>query len=375
MQFSLNLSSTCFNIQMLSKIKKIVKYEKRIMKNYINFTRDFLAHKLNTLDKTKTNENFNLDELTNDLANADSFDELHAICKKISSRGLKQINILFLPIKLFFESLEEKEINNITKQIVEDFLNNKCTSLKLRYGTRLNYKNSLVSFFDYINSCHNLEKKIDIKSIVLSNIENNVKTNDWINLKELIRINKEIESYIKLGDEIQERYKDILIFNLLSFSGILPNEIISLTEDSFIFRDNEMILKIKGDSNSKNREIPLPKGLIFNNFNNYVKQRNKNIKYFFYNKEKKQLEINYILETVKKFLKFANTEVKDRTPKMLRRSYALILNNERGGNELTQNEQNIKYLLGLANTTQLRDLLKNSSIKVNTVPNIFENNY
>lgn len=110
MQFSLNLSSTCFNIQMLSKIKKIVKYEKRIMKNYINFTRDFLAHKLNTLDKTKTSENFNLDELTNDLANANSFDELHAICKKISSRGLKQINVLFLPIKILNTSFTNRNM-------------------------------------------------------------------------------------------------------------------------------------------------------------------------------------------------------------------------------------------------------------------------
>lgn len=57
---------------------------------------------------------------------------------------------------------------------------------------------------------------------------------------------------------------------------------------------------------------------------------------------------------------------------MLRKSYAIILNNEKGANRLTQPEQNIKYLLGLSNTTQLRELLKYATIEVVTASKVFE---
>ena len=155
--------------------------------------------------------------------------------------------------------------------------------------------------------------------------------------------------------------------------GILPNEMASLTLNSFIFKDSMMFLKIEGNSESKNREIPLPKEKLIRYYNKYIELRNPNAKSFFYNKDNKQIEVNLLSEIVKRLLEFCNVSARDKTPKMLRKTYALFLNNEKGKDGFTQPEQNIKYLLGLANTTQLREILKYGTIDVVTASCVFEN--
>jgi hypothetical protein len=47
--------------------------------------------------------------------------------------------------------------------------------------------------------------------------------------------------------------------------------------------------------------------------------------------------------------------------------------NEQNENGFTQPEQNIKYLLGLANTSQLREILKYGTIDVVTASSVFAN--
>ena len=146
-----------------------------------------------------------------------------------------------------------------------------------------------------------------------------------------------------------------------------------LTLDSFIFKDNMMFLKIEGNSESKNREIPLPKDKLIRYYNKYIDFRNPKAKSFFYNKDFNQIEVSLLSEIVKRLLEFCNVSIIDKTPKMLRKTYALFLNNEKGKDGFTQPEQNIKYLLGLANTTQLREILKYGSIDIETASSAFEN--
>ena len=201
--------------------------------------------------------------------------------------------------------------------------------------------------------------------------KSNNKLIDWLDTDTLTRVNKEILNYFKVDN--LEKYRDILIFRLFCFSGILPNEMASLTLDSFIFKDNMMFLKIEGNSESKNREIPLPKDKLIRYYNKYIELRNPNAKSFFYNKDNKQIEVNLLSEIVKRLLEFCNVSARDKTPKMLRKTYALFLNNEKGKDGFTQPEQNIKYLLGLANTTQLREILKYVTIDVVTASSVFEN--
>jgi hypothetical protein len=80
-----------------------------------------------------------------------------------------------------------------------------------------------------------------------------------------------------------------------------------------------------------------------------------------------------LTDIVKKYLDFCKVDARDKTPKMLRKTYALILNNQKGKDGFTQPEQNIKYLLGLANTSQLREILKYGTIDVVTASTVFEN--
>ena len=78
----------------------------------------------------------------------------------------------------------------------------------------------------------------------------------------------------------------------------------SLTLDSFIFKDNMMFLKIEGNSESKNREIPLPKDKLIRYYNKYIDFRNPKAKSFFYNKDFNQIEVSLLSEIVKRLLEF-----------------------------------------------------------------------
>ena len=345
--------------------------------NYIEFSKEFLIFKLHTLDKSKVKDDFDVIEFEENIKSTNSMEDLHFVCKQIAFKGLKQITTLFNPIKNFFEYLNNtnKDLLDIDTNFIEHYINKICIDMKLSYGTRANYKTTLVSFFTYIDNTCDFEKKFHIKKIKVNSIDESLKpTNkliDWLDTDTLIRVNKEILNYFK--DDSFEKHRDILIFRLFCFSGILPNEMASLTLNSFIFKDSMMFLKIEGNSESKNREIPLPKEKLIRYYNKYIELRNPNAKSFFYNKDNKQIEVNLLSEIVKRLLEFCNVSARDKTPKMLRKTYALFLNNEKGKDGFTQPEQNIKYLLGLANTTQLREILKYGTVDVVTASCVFEN--
>jgi integrase len=147
----------------------------------------------------------------------------------------------------------------------------------------------------------------------------------------------------------------------------------NLTMDSFVFKDNMMFLKINSDIEARNREIPLPKEKLMRYYNKYIKLKEPDTKTFFYGKNKQKIESSFLTDIVKKYLDFCKVDARDKTPKMLRKTYALILNNQKGKDGFTQPEQNIKYLLGLANTSQLREILKYGTIDVVTASTVFEN--
>ena len=343
--------------------------------NYIELAKDFLIYKLHRLDTSKVKDSFDVINLENEIQKSKDIEELHTACKLIAKKGLKQINTLFLPLKSFYEYLESKKdsLLNVDTFYLEDYINKVCIDLDISFGYRSNYKVSLVAFLNYVDNDYKYEHKFNIDKFKVINKKASTKLIDWIDIKTLSKVNKEILKYPYKKNEEFEKNRDILIFRIFCFSGILINEMASLRTDSFIFKDNMMYLKVEGNADSKNREIPLPKEKLIRYYNKYLELRNPNAETFFCSKDGKKIQTGLLSDIVKNYLEFCKVDVRDKTPKMLRKTYALILNNEKGKNGFTQPEQNIKYLLGLANTTQLREILKYGTIDIVTASSVFEN--
>ena len=119
------------------------------IEKYIEFSKEFLLFKLQTLDKSKVKDDFNEIEFKESIKSTSSMEELHIVCKQIAFKGLKQITTLFNPIKNFFEYLNKtnKNLLDIDTNLVEDYIHIACVDMKLSYGTRANYKTTLVPFF------------------------------------------------------------------------------------------------------------------------------------------------------------------------------------------------------------------------------------
>ena len=347
------------------------------MKDYIGYAKDYLIYKLHSFDKSKVNNDFDVIELEDKLNNSTNINELHEASKLIATKGLKQITTVSNALKNFYNHLQkfDDELVKVDTKHIEHYINKVCINNELSFGTRQNYKNNIVSFLTYLDKEHKTDFKIE--KIKVHSIEESKKSSnkliDWLDTKTFIHVNKEILSYWKKDNDSLERNRDILIFRIFSFSGVLPNEMATLTLDSFVFKGREMFLNIDGEG-AKKREIPLPKEKIIRYYNSYIKQREKRAETFFYSPSdyKKTIDTKYLNLVVKKLLDFTKVDVRDNTPKMLRKSYAIILNNEKGADGLTQPEQNIKYLLGLSNTTQLRELLKYATIEVVTASKVFD---
>lgn len=343
--------------------------------NYTELAKDFLIYKLHRLDTSRVKDNFDVINLENEIQKSKDIEELHTACKLIAKKGLKQISTLFLPLKSFYEYLQSKNesLLNVDTFYLEDYINKVCIDLDISFGYRSNYKVTLVAFLNYVDKDYKYEHKFNIGKFKVINTKVSTELIDWIDIKTLSKVNKEILKYPYKKNEELEKNRDILIFRLFCFSGILINEMANLTTKSFIFKDNMMYLKVEGNTDSKNREIPLPKEKLIRYYNRYSELRNPNAETFFCNKDGKKIQTRLLSDIVKNYLEFCRVDVRDKTPKMLRKTYALILNNEKDKDGFTQPEQNIKYLLGLANTTQLREILKYGTIDVVTASSVFEN--
>lgn len=288
MQFSLNLCITCFLNAIIINLNRYVKILLTLvlvsntkgfeLKDYIDYAKEYLIYKLHIFDTSKVSDDFDVIKLENKLNKATSINELHEASRFIATKGLKQITTVSNALKNFYLHLQEvkTELVEVDTKYIEHYINKTCIDNELSFGTRQNYKNNIVAFLNYLDKEH--DTNLNIKKIKVTSVEESSKSDeeliDWLDTKTFMRVNKEILGYWKKEDDSLEKNRDILIFRIFSFSGILPNEMANLTLDSFIFNDNQMILRIDGIG-AKNREIPLPKEKLIRYFNSYVKQREK----------------------------------------------------------------------------------------------------
>lgn len=352
-------------------------------KDYLKWCKEYFAYKVLTFDKDSVSDDFDVVEMEEKIRSdkITNLDELHEVVRETANKGLGQLSNLSIGIKKFYDFIKKdiKSLDKIDEVTIKTFINKKCLDDKLSFGTRSNYKNGIVGLFTFIT---NISKdntfKINTKEIDV--IENNEskrdksKLIDWLDLKMISKANKELLKY-PFESEF-EKCRDILIFRLFCFSGIEPKELINLKEENFIFTNGEMFIKIFETPSRKERTIDLPKAYLIRYFNKYKELKENKTDLFFYHHKysSKPLDNDFVTNVVKKILDFANIKVRDKTPRMLRKSLAINLNNEKNPETgLTMPEKNIQELLGIKNSTEFASMLKLNSIDVMTASKHFLN--
>ena len=352
-------------------------------KDYLKWCKEYFAYKVLTFDKDSVSDDFDVVEMEEKIKsdNITNLEELHEVVRESANKGLGQLSNLSIGVKKFFEFIKNDivSLDKIDEVTINTFVNKKCLDDKLSFGTRNNYKKGIVGLLTFIiKESKTKSFKIDSKEIeVIENTESKrdkSKLIDWMDLKMISKANKELLKY-PFENEF-EKCRDILIFRLFCFSGIEPKELINLKEENFIFDNGEMLIKIFETPSRKERTIDLPKPYLIRYFNKYKELKENKTDLFFYHHKysSKPLDNDFVTNVVKKILDFANIKVRDKTPRMLRKSLAINLNNEKNPETgLTMPEKNIQELLGIKNSTEFANMLKLNSIDVMTASKHFLN--
>ncbi|MGB4985630.1 MAG: tyrosine-type recombinase/integrase [Erysipelotrichaceae bacterium] len=239
------------------------------------------------------------------------------------------------------------------KQLIDKYLNYIFSVLQKSLNTRLTYQNQLYNFNEYLVN-HNILLK-DLDNDVIINYLKYLKDNDYRDLnlslsaiKGLIKyLNKNYDYLINIDvkalktpqklpvvlniDEVKqmisliENSTDLLIIQILAFSGLRVSELVNLKISNINFELNYFIVLGKG---SKERLVPYLKD-INKQMNYYIEtiRKNNNIhKYdnLLINSKGKIITRQYIYELVKQLQKKALI-TKEVSPHTLRHFFATYL--------------------------------------------------
>lgn len=349
--------------------KKLIKFND-LEKDYLKWYTDYLIFKLRDYDLKKTNESFDYAEAENGLKDSTitNVDDLHKAVRKIANQGVNQLSNLSISIKKFYSYIKEdtESLNLIDENKIDDFINKKCIDENLSYNVRVNYKISLVGLFAYIKSEIKDGFTINLKNIEVIQISegNRVKNKfvDWMNRSMIKKANKEITK-MNFDNEF-EKCRNILVFRILLFTGIESNELRTLKEENFIFKNGNMNIKINKTLSREERIIDVHKPYFIKYFNRYKELREFKTNLFFYDEKSpiNPIHKDLVTEIVKDILVFAKIKVRDKNPTMLRRSFMLNLHNEKNAiTGRTMPKKEIQQLTGIKNTTQLNKILEPNS--------------
>lgn len=344
--------------------------------DYLKWAKIYSISKLHEFDHSKIKDNFDVIELEEKLNESCNIEELHTINNLINRRGIKQMATLSMALKRFFIHIKGKvnSFDELNSDFIGVFVNKHCMDMGLKYGIRNNYKKNLVAFLTEIGKTNKNNFKFPLEKIeVISNADDKKKPSellDWLDSNMIREFLKKIVSYPYQNDFVKNR--DILIARLFICSGIEINEIKTLTIKSFFFNSNEMNIKIV-KPNGKERIVPLPKPLFIRYYNQYLKIRENKTDLFFYDEvdNSKPIDTKTLKLIVDRLLEFSKINVRQKTPKMLRKSYIVFIHNEPDENGFTQPLKNVQELSGIENVSDLKEILRYGTIDVVTASDSF----
>lgn len=349
-------------------------------KDYLKWARLYSLDKYNTFDKTKVKDTFDVVALEDMLLDEsiNSIEELHKINNLINNRGLKQMATLSMAIKKFYYYAKDRvnSFNELNSDLIKQYVNKDCIDQNLVYKTRCNYKNNLVAFLTFVNNENSDKIKLEIekKIEVISNSDdkkNPYKLIDWMDSKMVKHFIKSMVSFAYPNEF--EKCRDILITRLLICGGLEVTELVNVKEEDFTFETNSMSINVT-KSNGNTREVPLPKALFIRYYNEYLKIKDSESDLFFYSTKdsNKPIEKSLVKSIVEKLVNFSKINVRDKTPKMLRKSYIIFIHNEKNRIGLTQPLANVQKLSGIENVSDLKEILKYATVDLITASDGFE---
>jgi len=247
-------------------------------------------------------------------------------CKYEKNLSPKTLKAYKIDLNQFLNLINDIEIKNISKKEIKKFIEflhikkHKPKTIKRKITT-------IKALFNYL----------EYEEIIDSNPFRKIKTNIKLekNLPKTLSKN-EIEKILKTIYKCRKNAKtkfeykvitrDILIVELLFFTGIRVFELCNLKLDSIDFKDKKIIINGKGQKERKiyidNKIITLLKEVIDLYFENINKTR-----YIFINRLNNPLTEQSVRNIIYKYSKLANIDKKI-TPHMFRHTFASMLLNE-----------------------------------------------
>ncbi|KAB7891352.1 site-specific integrase [Poseidonibacter ostreae] len=195
---------------------------------------------------------------------------------------------------------------------------------------------------------------------------------EYLGIKDIQTANIKIKNFPFESDF--EKRRNILMFRLLCFTGVESGELLKLKASSFFIEDDILKLKIEKTSVRKERILCLSDNIFKECIKQYDEIRNENNPFYFHaiDNYKQAITLSVLQKIVSDLLSFANVNTIEKTPRMLRKSFAINLNNEKNPiTNLTMPESVIQEILGVQNRTNLRKMLKLDTVDSDTLASQF----
>ncbi len=304
------------------------------------WAKKYLRYKAITLDNTKANKKL-LKSALSELSGVDNFEHLHEVAKKIRKAGVgvaTQFNVVYPFVLYIVETQKVVSLKEIDSEIVIEWLS--IATSNLSEATKLNYKNAIKNFFDFLstNNSERFHFDIDTKSW-----QKNL--NNAINKPPAFLSENEIDAFLsalrttQFQKSLYNNYLYKFLFRLLVVSGLRISELINLkTKDFKIDKQKDIVeIFVSQGKGNKSGFVPIPyskgKFAIAKEYEEYMKVRTcneENRRFLFCNKKGSKLVRITVYAALEKVWDEAGIHKEKRGMHLLRHSHASLFYKKTG---------------------------------------------
>jgi integrase/recombinase XerD len=297
-----------------------------------------------------------------------SFDALHDISNRLKKSGFGGVSVFAIPIITFAKHTIEKQIESL-KEIDDEFVTHylAVTTKKMSDATKINYKNAVLNFLNYISS-HNEDSPGSgsgfIFHIVIKKFggltSKTKKMPEYLNKEEMDKFLEAVDNYPYRNDGSRLLFP--LVIKLIHFTGARVSEIVGLNTKDVVVVSDGLVIKLNGKGN-KERIVTIANRNIkkeYDLYNQHFASSCENKKFLCgLCDKKKELSSVQVSAMIRKVLKFGNISKSKSGAHLLRHSYATYVYGQ------TRDLRLVQELLGHADskTTQMYTHIDQERIK------------
>lgn len=321
---------------------------------------EFIAHKF--IELAKKHQNKEIDDviaLKNKILSSPSIKDLKDNANIAVRKKLNSLSKSITGTVKFYEYVvaNAKQMIEIDHNLIIDYRK----SLKYQESTKDNYTKVLKELISSIENQNADNHKFGILFDDMKLKKTHKSTRDCLDDEQFKRFNKIITKYNYENEYIKAR--DILIIRFIMLCGLNVNDLLSLKlNDNIAFNQKEMYLNLE----NRVKRFDMPRKHFSTQLNKYMSLKRKSETLFY------DVDLKYIKDLIAKLLNFAKIEVKEKDAKMLIKSLAVFLyNNRKDGQQIVLNT--IQDLLGYARLDYVKDLIGFHKQELIKVTHVLEN--